>query len=97
MHQTKAPTAITDFVIDWAAYLDPGDTILESTWDTGGLDQPYADSVIDNGTRTKVWVGGGVLGKRYVIFNEIVTSSNRTQPTQFDLWIETNYSGANNC
>jgi hypothetical protein len=71
----KDPEAVLDYQIDWSAWLD-GDTIAESSWS--------ADEGITIGdgshttTTTTVVVSDGVVGRRHVVTNRIVTAGERT-------------------
>ncbi len=71
---TKDPVAKLDFGFDWSAWLGT-DTILTSTWtaDPGLiLSGPTFD-----GTKTSVWIEGGVAGDKLSATNHITTVAGR--------------------
>lgn len=72
----KDPDENKDYVIDWTLDLN-GDTIDTSTWIVpSGLVQG-SESKTSN--QTKIWLSGGVEGKKYRVINRIVTSAGRTE------------------
>lgn len=75
--ETKDPSDVKDYAIDWGAVLTAeGEVgIATSAWATSdpvGLDIDDDDVI---GTKAVVWVSGGVAGTTYALTNTIVTSS----------------------
>lgn len=63
-----------DYVFDWAARLDEGETIVSVDHEAEGL---TVDSLTTNGTETTVWVsGGGELAKTHTRVNLLATTSS---------------------
>lgn len=70
----KAPTAIIDYAIDWAAIF-PGDTISVSTWDVPvGITNADEDTT---STRAIIRLSGGTLDTEYTITNHVVMASGQ--------------------
>jgi len=77
--QFRGPGAELDHGFDWAelGYLEPGETIIESNWALDpGLTRITSSIIV--GTKTVVWVSGGVVGQDYVITNSFRTSAGRS-------------------
>jgi len=73
---SKDPQATLDYVVDWAEWLDEGDSISASSWTvTSGL--TIENSPTFTTTRAVVWLSGGTVGERYTATNHIVTASGR--------------------
>lgn len=74
----KDPDAVLDYGIDWKAWLVPGDTITESSWEvTDGGSALVIDSEFSDSTVTGLWLSGGTPKGRYKVTNHIVTSAGR--------------------
>lgn len=75
----KDPSAVLDYSIDWAAWLEetsPIDTISTSTWTVqSGITQ---DSESETASKATVWLSGGTAGAIYEVVNRIVTAAGRT-------------------
>lgn len=70
---TKDPQAKLDYGWDWSAWLGT-DTISTSTWtvDPAG---PVLSNATHDGTKTTVWIAGGVSGSTYTLTNHVLTNS----------------------
>ncbi len=73
----KDPNDVSDFTINWAAFLGT-DTIITSSWivPTGIVNNPVDNQF--NTTTTTVWLSGGTAGQTYDIVNRITTFGSRT-------------------
>lgn len=81
----KDPEANKDYELLWSNWL-AGDTIVTSVWEapTGiTLASPTQTTV-----STKVWISGGVLGKRYRVQNKITTTGGRTEVQSIEILIK---------
>ena len=77
---SKDPDAVADYLVDWSARLEDGETISTSSWSVVSGTVEIADSPapsISGGT-TKAWFTGGVSGEVCSIRNRITTSGGRT-------------------
>lgn len=76
----KDPDEVLEYPIDWSGPngLDPGDTILTSTWTVPTGITKQSDSKTT--TATLVWLTGGTNGVEYLCVNHITTAQGR----QFD-------------
>ena len=87
--KVKTPGSTLDYGFDWAdGYLEmgsPPETLVESNWSIRPAQGSPAeiemvagsDAIDATGTRTEASFDGGVLGNRYELVNEIVTSLGR--------------------
>lgn len=82
----KDPQAKLDYVIDWQAngYLDPGESIVDSTFFLPVIPDP-ADLIKGDphdetftATTSTVWLSGGTANREYRVRCRIVTSKDRT-------------------
>jgi hypothetical protein len=79
--RVKAPEAKLDYGIDWAdGYLDMGSP-PEIEMVTG------TDTISNDLTETSITVEGGLLGYRYELVNEIVTSLGRRDQRSVEIRI----------
>lgn len=71
----KDPDDVLDYGIEWAAEIAPDDQIETSEW----LPAPGLSFGLSSvsGTRTTVWISGGVKGSIYFVTNRIRTASGR--------------------
>jgi hypothetical protein len=77
--QTLDPNEVRDFVQNWGAHLQAGESIASVTAtfvNAAGATQPVAASAATPNTR--VWLTGGNAGSRAVFTVRITTSGNRT-------------------
>lgn len=79
MRFTKDSDAVLDYTLDWSQWLTTADTITASTYtvtpsETGGV---TVDDQSFTGTKTTVWLSGGVAGQKYFVTNHITTSGGR--------------------
>lgn len=76
----KDPDEVLDYKLDWAARLDPGDTISTSQWlEPVGSGAPMVqDSAEFTPTSTTIWLSGGELNATYDITNRVTTLGGRT-------------------
>ena len=77
----KDPDAVLDYSLDWAEWLEPGDTITASTWTAsamnGALDMIEVGDMTFTGDMTTVWLSGGGECEAYVVTNHVTTSGGR--------------------
>jgi hypothetical protein len=77
----KDPDATLDFSLDWADWLEPGDTITASTWTSapanGGLGALTIGLTPFTTDLTTVWLSGGEACEAYVVTNHVTTSGGR--------------------
>lgn len=71
--EQHTPGAKLNYGIEYAEYLDSGDSISESTWTADAGVTLTNQSVA--GTVTTVFAEGGVAGQHYQLKNRIVTSN----------------------
>jgi hypothetical protein len=87
----KDPAAVLDYAIDWGAeYLGDEDTLAESSWsvvpdEQGGV--AIVGSDFDDRIST-VNASGGIPGRIYRLFNQVVTQSGRTDERSVVLRVE---------
>jgi len=91
----KDPGSHEDFVVDWAAYLDPStdtlDSIISVTIDpavTGGVEllaPPVGTVTSISGKKSVCWLTGGVEGRQYVVTHRVLTTQGRTAEASFRL------------
>jgi len=71
----KDPDAVSDFTLDWSAWLESGESISTSGWT---VYPAGADLIVDSDTKTSstatVTVSGGTHGRLYSLVNTITTS-----------------------
>ena len=76
--ETKDPSDVLDFSLDWTALLDVGDPIsgTSAVWTLpSGITK---DSQSQTPTVTTAWISGGVAGTDYTVTCQIVTVGLRT-------------------
>lgn len=84
----KAPAAVLNYGRDWSPWLEPGDTVVSSTWT---LDPANPDAALiragatNTTTVTTIIVSGGTLGARYRMTNRITTAHGLTDERS-DFW-----------
>lgn len=80
------PNAKLDYAVDWAAWLQSGETITASTWTvpTGITQTTPAPSF--SGTAATVWLTGGTVGEHYMVTNHITTSMGREDDRSLYIW-----------
>jgi hypothetical protein len=95
----KDPDATLDYGFNWNApspqgpYLEPGDTITNSTWT---LEDPPDNALvigatsIDDTTHTVtiVWLSAGTIGNVYKLANHITTAAGRTDERSLSIEIK---------
>jgi hypothetical protein len=68
----KAPDSVLNIGVDWSDWLNTGDTILLSTWESDG------DITLSRQSNTSTVgicvISGGILGQTYKIKNKITTT-----------------------
>ena len=72
----KDPNAVLDYVFDWSAYLDTGETISSYTITVQTGITKNSDSQAAG--KVTVWMSGGTDGTMYSVACRIVTSAGRT-------------------
>ena len=77
MALTKDPDAVLDYVFDWTAWLDTGETIVshDASVELGDV---VIDSTNPSTEMVAVWVSGGTLGTNAEVRCRITTSEGRT-------------------
>ncbi len=90
----KDPLAVLDYGWDWSTWLEPGEQIASSSWAVDGVSEGLElgedDRASDHdGTVTRVWALGGLLGRDYVLRNTITTDANpsRTNTRRLEIRI----------
>jgi hypothetical protein len=86
---SKQPDATLDYGVTWTDWLEPGETIVSSSWDV-----PEGLTIVDEYVTPEgvavVWLSGGLDGERYTLTNAITTDSTPTQRhelRQLALWV----------
>lgn len=76
MSWVRDPDSVLDYVADWSAWLEAGETIVTSSWivPTGIVMGPDTH----DGTTATIWLSGGTNGTDYRITNRVVTTAGRT-------------------
>lgn len=74
----KDPDAVLDYQFDWSLYLQPGESIVTSTFIVVGSDSLVLDNESIDGGFTTFWATGGVAGEAAQITNRITTNQGRT-------------------
>jgi hypothetical protein len=82
----KDPDEVLDYLIDWAARMAEGDTIVTSTWIVPSGIIKDSDSFGDD--TTTAWFSGGTIGTKYSITNRVVTAEARTMDQTVTLTIK---------
>lgn len=67
-----APDASLDYGFDWSNWVEAGETITTSTWETDDVLTLSSQQVLDN--VTSVFITGGVHNTSYSVTNHIITS-----------------------
>ena len=73
----KDPSAVLDYYMDWAAWLQ-GDAIVNSSWVATGGTVTIRDPAFI-GAMTMIWVEGGAAGELVDLTNHIVTAGGREE------------------
>ncbi len=91
----KLPSELLDYSVDWTEWLAGsdgtlGDSINASSWifpatvpDTTLVD---FENDLQEGVATK-WIGGGTVGRIYVVTNEIDTKQGRHASRSFKIYV----------
>ncbi len=82
----KDPAAKLDYMFDWTEFLG-SDTIQTSTWTIPSGLTGSGEAIISN-NKTKIFLAGGTLGKRYEIQNKVVSLGGREELQTFFILIE---------
>lgn len=81
----KDPNSRLDFGIDWTAWLEATETIVDSTWlPPDGL---TTETPSVTGGKTVVWVTGGTVSQTYRLTNRITTSAGRIDDRSLTIYI----------
>jgi hypothetical protein len=83
----KTPEEDLDYKGDWAAYLEPAETISTSAWVVP--EGVVEGATFTNPSYTTIWLSAGSAGNTYVVSNEVLTSLGRTAVRSFKLNIVT--------
>lgn len=81
----KDPDATLDYAFDWSLWLDSGDTIQTSVWTADPALTLTNES--NDGTKTKVFVSGGVNESTYKLTNRITTAQGRIDDRSVEIRI----------
>lgn len=77
-HITKDTQAELDYYFQWGAWLQPGETIVNTSITISPAGQlAVKDSPINGGDKTLVWLRDGNDDTRYTVTNKIVTNQGR--------------------
>lgn len=85
------PDARLDYTVDWSHWLLPGDTIVDSTWDSSDTAMVLSDDSFSD-TTTTVWVTFTVdaeEGDSFSATNHITTDAGRQQDQTLYIKVET--------
>lgn len=84
----KDPESVLDFAVDWASWLQDGETITSASWTIpDGLTQPPAQPASIDGGRTIVWLAGGTVGQTYRASVHITTSAGRQDDRSIEVTV----------
>jgi hypothetical protein len=79
--EPKAPASVEDFRLDWSAALG-ADTITTSVWALGSSASSTGLFLVAQGhtaTTATVRVGGGIVGRSYVVTNTVTLGSGQVK------------------
>lgn len=83
---TKDPDAVLDYTVNWASWLESGDTISDSDWTVeSGITE---DSATKTTTTATIWLSGGTAGTQYTITNHITTAAGREDDRSIFVMVE---------
>lgn len=83
----KDPEAKLDYSVDWAPWLQAGETVTASTWQVpAGLTQTTPSPSFTD-TETTIWLTGGTVGETYLVTNHVTTSDTRQDDRSFTIMI----------
>lgn len=85
--EQKDPTDVLDYDVNFAPWLDPGDTVSGATA-TSSLADVVVDSVTVGIQIVKVWVSGGIDKQTATIDVVATTTMGRTKKVCFKLRIK---------
>lgn len=77
----KQPADVLDYDIDYATWLPDNDAIasaVAAVTPTGGMEVDLT-LVVENSTRVKLWVSGGVTGTTYKVEVTVTTDDGRVK------------------
>ncbi|WP_421849902.1 hypothetical protein [Oricola sp.] len=77
-HFVKAPADVLDYDVDFARWLETGDTISSATA-AATADTVTIDSTVVSDTQVKVWISGGSNGDVATTTITAVTANGRTK------------------
>lgn len=86
-------TSYLDYGVDWSKWLQPGETISVSTWRIP-VPLSFAQDGVEGGKLARIWIyiqfpvdNYGLIGKRFSIFNDIITTQGRKASRKITLEI----------
>jgi len=85
----KDPDDIDFFELNWRKALK-GDTIDGSIWILPAGITSTLTEILDNGSRTRVWLTGGTSGKKYILTNRVTTVIGRQLDQSVELTVASN-------
>lgn len=71
---TKAPASVLDVGVVWTSWLNSGDTIVSSVWESSDAELVVSIEMNDT-VSSSCYIGGGVKGKQYKLTNRITTAN----------------------
>ena len=84
----KSAISVLDVGINWADWLNQGDTLIASEW-TADPEITISRQQL-TATSTSCYIAGGVDGKTYRIFNKITTANDLVESRFITISIEEN-------
>lgn len=73
----KDPNSTIDFAVDWAEWLNTGDTVTTSSWEVpSGL--TVSSSTVTNNV-ARAFLTGGIDGVDYLVTNRVTTQGTRIE------------------
>ena len=79
----KDPDAVLDYVFNWSAWLENGETISSHTITVGSGITKDSDS--ESSGIVTIWLSGGTHGNDYLVECEVVTSMGRTDERSINI------------
>jgi len=82
----KSPDAVLDYTFDWSQWIPLPGTIQSSTWSSD--DGITIDSNLYTDDKATVFLSGGVIGRKYIVSNTIVTNTGLTETRSFIVHVQ---------
>lgn len=84
----QSPTDVLDYDVDFAQWLESGDTVTAATATISGDGTIVIDSYSNTTTAAKVWVSGGAAGDEATVQVVAETAGGRTKTNCFRIRIK---------